>query len=165
MEKNILIYAFQLSEQISSEIEKGNYLHARDYSLQLSSILHLLFQLFCINSSFKRKIDLCSQALKIISSNLNQLQESLHSSVREENKSTIIIPSADPIIHRHNINYTNIIGSEDAKQILYENIVLPLSLSNSLRCQLFQGIRSSVGNVLLFGPPGTGDNYPSRRWM
>jgi AAA+ superfamily predicted ATPase len=52
--------------------------------------------------------------------------------------------------------FIDVIGNEAAKQVLYDNVVLPLNLSDEIRRTLFTGIRSGVGNVLLFGPPGTG---------
>lgn len=71
------------------------------------------------------------------------------------------------------VSFDDIIGCETAKQLLYESIVLPLSMTavrskssgdvdngeqrDLLALQdIFQGIRGGVGNVLLHGPPGTG---------
>ena len=50
---------------------------------------------------------------------------------------------------------THIIGYEQAKQFLHENIVLPLTITPEQYDILFQGIRSR-SNILLFGPPGSG---------
>ena len=54
----------------------------------------------------------------------------------------------------NNIYFSDIIGNQTAKQILYENIILPFSLDTQTRKAVFGGIRSGAGNVLLFGPPG-----------
>eukprot|EP00605_Chrysophyceae_sp_TOSAG23-4_P000384 GSChrysophyteH1.ASY1.ANO1.440.1 assembled CDS len=54
------------------------------------------------------------------------------------------------------VKFKNIIGCEDAKQALYESIVLPLMLPNHLSSTVFTGIRGGIGNVLLHGQPGTG---------
>lgn len=50
---------------------------------------------------------------------------------------------------------THIVGYEQAKQFLHENVVLPLTVSEKQYDSLFHGIRSR-SNVLLFGPPGSG---------
>lgn len=54
------------------------------------------------------------------------------------------------------ITFDSIIGSHDAKLALYENLILPLSLSARDRKKIFQGVLAGGGNVLLYGPPGTG---------
>ena len=52
--------------------------------------------------------------------------------------------------------FGDIIGCERAKQLLLENVVLPLTLDEPTRAAVFSGIRAGAGNVLLHGPPGTG---------
>lgn len=54
------------------------------------------------------------------------------------------------------LRFDDIVGYCGAKQQLYENVVLPLTLSADVKAQLFSGIRSGSGNVILHGPPGTG---------
>ena len=54
------------------------------------------------------------------------------------------------------LRFDDIVGYCGAKQQLYENVVLPLTLSAEIKAQLFSGIRSGSGNVILHGPPGTG---------
>lgn len=54
------------------------------------------------------------------------------------------------------ITFDDIIGCDQAKQWLEENIILQFNVEPRIRAKLFQGIRSGVGNVLLYGPPGTG---------
>jgi hypothetical protein len=54
------------------------------------------------------------------------------------------------------LRFDDIVGYCGAKQQLYENVVLPLTLSAEVKAQLFGGIRSGSGNVILHGPPGTG---------
>lgn len=55
-----------------------------------------------------------------------------------------------------NITFDSIIGSPEAKLALYENLILPLSMSSVDRRKIFQGVLAGGGNVLLYGPPGTG---------
>ena len=45
----------------------------------------------------------------------------------------------------------------ERQEALLENVVLPLQLSRYQCSQIFKGIRSSSGNVLLYGPPGISD--------
>lgn len=53
--------------------------------------------------------------------------------------------------------FTDIVGNSFAKQILHENVVLPLTLSLEAKKKLFAGrIRRGTGSILLYGPPGTG---------
>jgi SpoVK/Ycf46/Vps4 family AAA+-type ATPase len=69
------------------------------------------------------------------------------------------------------VTFADVIGCDEAKQTLLENIILPLTLDPVLRKQIFtgynynisisninyyKGIREGAGNVLLHGPPGTG---------
>eukprot|EP01038_Epipyxis_sp_PR26KG_P009058 gene9058-12218_t len=55
-----------------------------------------------------------------------------------------------------NISFASIIGHDNAKQALYENVILPLTIDKQRKLELFKGIRANIGNVLLHGPPGTG---------
>lgn len=52
--------------------------------------------------------------------------------------------------------FENIIGCNQAKRSLHENVILPLTMANELRASVFAGIRGGTGNVLLYGPPGMG---------
>ena len=54
------------------------------------------------------------------------------------------------------LRFDNIIGSDDAKVALYENMILPLSMPPEERKKVYQGVLAGGGNVLLYGPPGTG---------
>ena len=55
---------------------------------------------------------------------------------------------------RMRVSFKDIIGNTLVKQALFEHCVLPMK-HGSLH-HLLQGIRHSVGNILLHGPPGTG---------
>lgn len=59
-----------------------------------------------------------------------------------------------PEENRMKVYFKDIIGNAHAKQALFEHCVLPMK-HGSLH-HLLQGIRHSIGNILLHGPPGTG---------
>ena len=50
-----------------------------------------------------------------------------------------------------NVKFSDIIGMENLKQILYEIIIMP-----NIRPEFFTGLRQPQRGLLLFGPPGTG---------
>ena len=56
------------------------------------------------------------------------------------------------------IGWKDVVGLEDAKQLLKEAIVMP-----RLYPQLFSGIRAPWQSCLLYGLPGTGASFSSRR--
>ncbi len=56
----------------------------------------------------------------------------------------------------YGVRFCDIVGAHEAKQVLHENVVLPLTLSPAKRQRFLTGIRCGCGNVLLYGPPGTG---------
>jgi ATP-dependent 26S proteasome regulatory subunit len=178
----MLNYGVNLSKLILDAISNRNYDSARDYTLQIISIFNLFIvitknigstptvassartplRVVVMNENVKKIFKICLEAVEKV---LLQLTGYLQIS------SSALIPSSGPAVSKvlstqnkithsssvlREISFQNIIGSDDAKQILYENVILPLSLSASMRSQIFQGIRATVGNVLLFGPPGTG---------
>uniref|UniRef100_M4BIB3 microtubule-severing ATPase n=1 Tax=Hyaloperonospora arabidopsidis (strain Emoy2) TaxID=559515 RepID=M4BIB3_HYAAE len=55
--------------------------------------------------------------------------------------------------HSPGVRWSDIAGLSVAKQILQEAVILP-----TLRPDLFTGLRAPPRGVLLFGPPGTGEN-------
>ena len=50
-----------------------------------------------------------------------------------------------------NVKFSDIIGMDNLKQILYEIIIMP-----NIRPEFFTGLRQPQRGLLLFGPPGTG---------
>lgn len=60
------------------------------------------------------------------------------------------IKSDYSIISSYKLN--NIIGNNDAKDILYESCILPSILPSNI----FVGCREIQNSILLYGPPGTG---------
>jgi spastin len=57
------------------------------------------------------------------------------------------------MVEKPNVAWNDIAGLESAKSALHEIVVLP-----NLRPELFTGLRSPARGVLLFGPPGTGND-------
>jgi len=49
------------------------------------------------------------------------------------------------------VNFTNIVGLEEAKRLLKEAVLMPLKYPH-----FFEGILEPWKGILLFGPPGTG---------
>jgi hypothetical protein len=157
----MMSWALKLSHQLHDSILIHSYPLARDCSLQIHSILDILISLPS-SSKMNNLLLICLESFKSISHSLAHLQSQFICPPPEEG--TTGPPAAAATATSSSlrlINFSNIIGSDDAKQILYENVILPLSLPETLRLQLFQGIRSSGGNVLLFGPPGTGSFFQS----
>ena len=52
--------------------------------------------------------------------------------------------------------FDDIIGNDDAKQSIFENIILPFRMPRERQLQIYSGIRQQPANILLYGPPGTG---------
>jgi hypothetical protein len=159
----MMSWALKLSHQLHDSILIHSYPLARDCSLQIHSILDILISLPSSSSKMNNLLLICLESFKSISHSLAHLQSQFICPPPKEG-TTGPPPAAAATATSSSlrlINFSNIIGSDDAKQILYENVILPLSLPETLRLQLFQGIRSSGGNVLLFGPPGTGSFFQS----
>ena len=56
--------------------------------------------------------------------------------------------------HRQ-VHFHDIIGCIEAKQSLFESVILPYKIKSTIvRNMLFGGIRQGSSNVLLYGPPG-----------
>ena len=97
------------------------------------------------------------------------------------NHSSCIDPSTEIIKEeRISISFEEVVGNLEAKQSLYENVILPLSISEATKVRVFSGcvslkflfmhlnailldlnftktgIRAGSGNVMLYGPAGTG---------
>ena len=98
----------------------------------------------------------CLEAIKSSNDAMLKVSENL----LEKKKMKIEKETAQPPMNiaRSNrlVTFDNIIGSQDAKLALYENLILPLSMSAADRRRVFQGVLAGGGNVLLYGPPGTG---------
>jgi SpoVK/Ycf46/Vps4 family AAA+-type ATPase len=54
------------------------------------------------------------------------------------------------------VTFKDIVGSISVIQSLRENVVYQFILPESLKRELFSGIRRGAGDVLLYGPPGCG---------
>ena len=128
---------------------------ARDNIIKAIGILDLLSSLLQSKNDDKKNINNKPEIYHIdndtISCNDDDDDE-VHSNINISKR------SLDESITKHSNNqkilFENIMGNRDAKQALYENVVLPLSFSAALKRVVFAGIRKGAGNVLLYGPPG-----------
>ena len=82
------------------------------------------------------------------SSNNQNKPKSLHDKEEDEMDQKI---ESEIMVKNPKVKFSDIIGMQDMKQILYEIIVVP-----TIRPDLFTGIRKPQRGILLFGPPGTG---------
>ena len=69
----------------------------------------------------------------------------------QELRSLALSIRRDIVEERHNTQWSDIVGLDDAKRVLKEAIILPRKYP-----QLFTGLRSPWKSVLLYGCPGTG---------
>jgi hypothetical protein len=53
--------------------------------------------------------------------------------------------------NRTRTRFVDIVGQDQAKQALFENCVIPLTLSSARLAQFMTGIRGGAGNVILYG--------------
>ena len=81
---------------------------------------------------------------------LSSAKSTLDTTQQLENSSTVC-PNSCTL---KSVNFDDVIGNQEAKESLFENVVLPMTLAKELRDQIYVGIRENIGNVLLYGPPG-----------
>jgi SpoVK/Ycf46/Vps4 family AAA+-type ATPase len=115
--------------------------------------------------------------------------EVLQSAAKNQTETCKVIKEIEPNIplkqavlpHSIAISFKEVIGNFEAKQALYENVILPLTISDVAKVKIFSGktspffsashriifqsalfftrmagIRAGSGNVMLYGPAGTG---------
>lgn len=63
-------------------------------------------------------------------------------------------PAASESLEVGKLYLSSIIGCNEAKRSLLENLVIPFTIPRRLRLKVFSGARSSISNIILFGPPG-----------
>jgi len=141
-------YVLEILESIDLSMNEF-FKNGKDFRFNSSS--HLA------HDSLKRAssllLDIENSELSSILKKLLEYQLSLYDCVAST-------PSEESIIEENFenscVSFKSIVGSFEVKQSLFESVVLPLSLSKSIRSRVFQGIRSSCSNILLYGPPGCG---------
>lgn len=132
----------------------GDIKVARDNIIKALGILDLLSSLLQSKNDEKQSM---KPEIYHIDNDSSSIQDE---GEQNEFTTTNIKVVVDKSITKHSNNqkilFENIVGNQDAKQALYENVVLPLTFSPELKKVVFAGIRKGAGNVLLHGPPGTG---------
>ena len=79
------------------------------------------------------------------------------SSVKEHHSdSADILENPEDNDEQRQVYFDQIIGCDEAKQSLYENVILPFTVSAETKAKLFTGITRGSSNIILHGPPGTG---------
>jgi hypothetical protein len=128
----------------------GGVSEARDFCMQALSLVDLVISMYSEHSlrKYSSHLSTCSSALsEIINFTAHDLCKQ-----KSRDKTSELAMEKDENISVSSIEYSeasfaDLVGSNSAKQSLYENIVLPLSLSEDMRQKIFQGVRSSGGNV------------------
>lgn len=113
--------------------------------LEALSLLDLTLILYTPTLSFNAKyISMATTCLSTVIQLLSSNSKTLVSMANPE-----ICPNIHPIEsqHVHRSRFCDIIGHNCAKQSIYENVILPLSLSSKTKNKLFCGIRRGAGNV------------------
>ena len=146
-----------VTDKILEDLKNNRSREVRDGCLILLSLVELSQSLFP-ESEYIDVLNTCSDAMHFILSMSANSGDTIPTSPPNN---TVAPPPVVPPFTRE-VTFSSIIGSDDAKQSLFENVILPLSMSEDKRMQIFRGVRSGGGNVLLFGPPGTGMSPPSR---
>lgn len=85
----------------------------------------------------------------------NDAASSANSDCKKNQDITIDFSVSQP---SREVTYEDIIGSSVVIQSLRENVVYQFILPESIRREIFSGIRKGAGDVLLYGPPGCGKN-------
>lgn len=112
-------------------------------------------------SHVQKKIILCG---KLLSSCLgNQLK---FEDIKFEDQNNSVSSSIDKVetsiddncdaFSFNRVTFDDIIGCDDAKQSIFENIILPFRMPREKQIQIYSGIRQQQANILLYGPPGVG---------
>jgi ATP-dependent 26S proteasome regulatory subunit len=135
-------------------------------NLDLSeSISHALFPLCTVKASLEVIISALEQLDKDTISNTASIATSVTpqpaANDNEKSAERITITEKKSGVGRGQqssflTTFDDVVGNSAAKQALYENVVLPLTLGEDIKARLFSGIRAGTGNVILYGPPGTG---------
>jgi ATP-dependent Zn protease len=153
--KETILTANKFTKEAILEMNESNTDKSRDSSLKAMAILELA----CSFNYYNTELNICKGLLEKLISKMKCAAPYFIKDkkvVIESNEQQNNIIDADVTNRIVKVKFSDIIGCDDAKQSLFENIVLPLTMNKSHRSILFAGIRGGTGNVLLHGPPGTG---------
>lgn len=152
---NIILRANTDVGNAIKETNQKKYLNARDNLIKSYTLLDLIFSISTNeNIIHNQQIEQLMVLQKMISNLITDLENKsnnfFNKNIKVEDK--IITEKYNDSnklssLPQINMNFQEIIGSTEAKQALYENVILPLTLKESSKKKLFTGIRSAGGNV------------------
>lgn len=107
-----------------------------------------------------------------------KIQTEANNKTKDIEPNIVVVKQIVPA-HAISISFKDVVGNDEAKQALFENVILPLTISDVAKVKIFsgkvfkisiachfihnsscvcltKGIRAGSGNVMLYGPAGTG---------
>lgn len=151
-------------EAVLEAVSRGDYKRARDSMLSALTLADVVLgeEATVPLPPWQRALQSAVTTLQLLQVDIERRLFSSSSSIKEEDTSVTATVTAAATARTTEMHppplvcFADVIGQESAKQALIENVVLPMRLKKETRSRLLGGIRQGSGNVLLYGPPGSG---------